>query len=297
MKEAKTCPITGTTNTQEVFQVKDFTVTGEFFSVYQTKGFKYRFTHSVPSPDEIGRYYESEDYVSHSEKKVGLINRLFHWARLYTMWYKKRAVQKNTRKKEGNLLDYGCGTGDFLLTMKRAGWQVSGYEPDQKAASVAEEKSHSSISCELSSFSGKQSQYDAITLWHVLEHAYEPSETIEELLKLLKPGGILFFALPNYDSPDAEYYQEFWAGYDVPRHIHHFTPESFQYLAQKSNLTVARLQRMHLDGFYVSLLSEKYMGKKGSTLRAVWMGLKSWLISLMKKQRGSSVLYVCRRAH
>jgi len=295
MIQHERCPLTGSSDIKKVFEVKDYTVSGKMFPVFESENVNYRFTNPVPSQEELPEYYKSEAYVSHSQTKEGLVNRLFHVARIYTMRYKKRAVCHNTGKKEGKLLDYGCGTGDFIRFMQNAGWQCSGYEPDPDARETATQNTGANISGQDGLENLEHGQFDCITLWHVLEHVYEPGNTIEHLLKLLKPGGVILFALPNYNSADAEFYREFWAGYDVPRHLHHFTYQSFSHLAEKNNMHIPALQRMHLDSFYVSMLSEKYLAEKGSQFRGVWQGFKSWLAALFNKKRGSSIMYVGRR--
>lgn len=288
------CPLSGSVKIREVLKAKDHTVSGETFGIWENAELDYRFTNPVPEKFNMHRYYESDMYVSHSGTKKGVINRLYHLAQTYTMAYKKRAVIQTTGLSKGNLLDYGSGTGKFAAVMQKAGWGVDGFEPNEEAAQVAIKENKINL---LKDVQNKESQYDAITLWHVLEHIYDPHECIMQLKKGLKNNGVFLIALPNFHSRDAQTYGAEWAGYDVPRHLHHFSYKSFSYVAEKCDLEVSSILPMHLDSFYVSMLSEKYNNEKGSQLRGVFTGLNSWLKGMRNNKEGSSILYVCRQKY
>ncbi len=288
------CPLSDSVRINEVLKAKDHTATGETFGIWENKELDYRFTNPLPEPYNMQKYYKADAYISHTRTRKGLINQLYHLAQLYTMRYKRSAVQKSARLKKGKILDYGCGTAAFASHMRKAGWDVSGYEPDENAANYAREKNNISLISKPENGNLKGAGYHAITLWHVLEHVPDPHQCLIELKAGLHKNGAMLIALPNFRSLDAEYYGEFWAGYDVPRHIHHFSFQSFKYLAEHCGLTVSAILPMHLDGIYVSMLSEKYLGEKGSQIRGITTGIRSWLRGMADKKRGSSVLYVCK---
>lgn len=119
----------------------------------------------------------------------------------------------------------------------------------------------------------REQSFDIITMWHVLEHVYELRKDLEQLTKLLKPGGTIFIAVPNMGSYDAQYYKSLWAAYDVPRHLYHFQEKDIKNLFADFNFKVVDILAMKYDAFYVSMLSEKY--RKGSMMRALIIGLQS----------------------
>lgn len=289
------CPLSGSVHIKEALQARDHTVSGKVFGIWETPEYDYRFTNPVPEKFDMQKYYESDNYVSHTATKKGLINRLYHLAQRYTMTYKRGVVNKTTGLATGSLLDYGCGIGTFASVMQQAGWQVKGYEPGDKAAAYAIDKNKIEIIGPSALENPSGAGYDAITLWHVLEHIPDPHTCLEQLAVMLKNKGVMLVALPNFRSLDARYYGSYWAGYDVPRHLHHFSFESFRYLAGKSGLEVEQILPMHLDGFYVSMLSEKYLGRKGSQIRGIVTGFRSWLNGRLRPRQGSSLLYVCRK--
>lgn len=288
------CPVCTSADISKIFSARDHTVSGEKFDIWQCGSCTARFTQDVPGPEDIGLYYRSEDYISHSDTQKGVVNRLYHYARNIALRQKKTRIISATGRTTGSLLDIGCGTGAFLHFMKRAGWQVTGLEPDQGAR----EKAHllyglevlpAGALCELGA-----GQYHAITLWHVLEHVHRLEEYLDQIKKLLAPGGLCFIAVPNYTSLDAGLYREFWAAYDVPRHLYHFSPQAMQELISRRGCTIIRRYPMVFDAFYVSLLSEKYRSGKTRFFAGIKNGLRSWLYALSDPSRCSSVVYVIR---
>ena len=243
----------------------------------------------------IGPYYQSEEYVSHSNTSQGLINQLYQIVRNITLKQKRRLVEKVSGRNEGRLLDIGCGTGEFLGTMKKAGWGTLGLEPDEGARNMAlsqqgVEKYMSLITC----LRCRESDYDVITMWHVLEHVHRLHEYLEQIRKIIKDDGTLLIAVPNYHSKDAENYQAEWAAYDVPRHLYHFSATTMEQLLAQHGFKLESLQHMPFDAFYVSMLSEKYRHGKMRLFSAFWQGLKSYTTSRSKPERGSSILYLVK---
>lgn len=288
------CPVCGQARLAFVLKAKDHTVSQEYFEIWECADCSLRFTQHIPIESDIARYYQAEEYVSHTNTRKGFINSLYHLVRSYTLRQKRRTIEKICARKSGKLLDIGCGTGEFLAEMKRAGWEVEGLEPDPGARSQAVAKGlmvHDSSQL----FGLTPNTYDAITLWHVLEHVHKLEDYVAQLCRLLKPEGKLFIAVPNYLSSDADHYQAEWAAYDVPRHLYHFTPDAIDIVLVRNGLTGTHLFAMPFDAFYVSLLSEKYV--KGATrwLPALQQGFRSWLQARKDSEKASAVLYVYER--
>jgi 2-polyprenyl-3-methyl-5-hydroxy-6-metoxy-1,4-benzoquinol methylase len=250
------------------------------------------FTAEAPGQSDISRYYQSDVYISHTDGNKGLIEQLYQLVRKKTLVGKRKLVAGICRIQKGDILDYGCGTGAFLNEMKTSGWQVSGIEPDNGARKRAEQLVGSKIGLpeELSELSS--GQYDVITMWHVLEHVHELNWTIEQLKRLLKENGKLFIAVPNHHSFDARHYRSFWAAYDVPRHLYHFSPDTLSLLMEKHGLKVISKKAMWFDSFYVSMLSEKYKCGKINYFKAVCIGLISNFITVFNREKCSSLIYV-----
>lgn len=284
------CPVCNNHQLKEVFVVKDYSVSGESFLVSECSNCRLRFTQQVPCETAIQRYYQSSDYVSHSDTKKGLINKLYHLARRFTLSQKLNLVRTVTGKKTGMHLDVGSGTGSFVNTMAKAGWNSIGLEPDSKARIKAVELYNVDIFPSDEFTMLPESTYDVITLWHVLEHVHSLNETVGHLRKLLAPGGKLILAVPNYKSKDAQHYNEYWAAYDVPRHLYHFVPSAMKLLMQNHGMQVIDIKPMWFDSFYVSMLSEKY--KKGNLVKAFWNGFVSNCKTLFSKEQGSSLIYI-----
>lgn len=225
MIEYELCPNCGNKNIFLVLSAKDYTVSGEQFEIWECRNCTQRFTQNIPGSQEIGKYYQSENYISHSDTSKGLINNLYHKVRKRTLLQKRKLIENTTGKKAGSILDVGCGTGAFLHGMKNAKWNITGLEPDETARAKALELYGLHLEKTDEFYRLPAQTFDAITMWHVLEHVHELHSYIEQLKKLLKPGGKLVIAVPNYTSYDAGVYKEFWAAYDVPRHLYHFSPK------------------------------------------------------------------------
>jgi 2-polyprenyl-3-methyl-5-hydroxy-6-metoxy-1,4-benzoquinol methylase len=289
-----TCPVCGSGNIHKVLTVKDYTVSGETFDIFHCNDCSGRFTQNVPNNAEIGRYYQSQEYISHSETRKGLINRLYHSVRKITLRSKQNWVKAATGLKQGSLLDIGCGTGAFLHYMQQVGWEVTGLEPDENARNNAKTLYNISPLPSGELFTLPAQQFDAITMWHVLEHVHTLHDYLKQIRTLLKPEGTLLIAVPNYTSPDAEHYGAHWAAYDVPRHLYHFSPAAMAALLQQHQIRIVRKHPMVFDGFYVSLLSEKYKTGGNGLLLGFWNGFRSYRKGLKYVDRCSSVVYECK---
>ena len=285
------CPVCNSNDIYEVLSARDHTVSQEQFAIWHCRNCTLRFTQSVPDNHDIGRYYQSGDYISHSDTKKGIVNNLYHLVRNITLRQKKNQIIKRTRRESGTLLDVGCGTGSFLSVMKQSGWAVSGLEPDEKARHLASQKGLDVGPAE-KLFSLPRATFNAITLWHVLEHVHELHPYMGQLKKLLKENGVLFIAVPNYTSGDASHYGPSWAAYDVPRHLYHFSPDSMKKLLSLHQLETDAILPMWFDSFYVSMLSEKY--RDGNIISALFQGIMSNLKAAGNHRLCSSLVYVIK---
>lgn len=285
------CPVCNSAQIREAIKVKDHSVSGTTFSVWGCLDCEFRFTQHVPDGDAIGPYYKSEAYISHSNTQKGLVNQLYHKVRKITLSNKRKLIEKMTGHATGNLLDIGAGTGAFASYMAQNGWRVTGLEPDAEARKIAAEVHRIQLLPIDELFRLPAQQYDAITLWHVLEHVHDLSGYMKQLKSLLKPGGMLFIAVPNYTSYDAQRYKDYWAAYDVPRHLYHFSPRSMKKLLEVNGLKLKSCKPMWFDSFYVSMLSEKYLTGQTKLLKGAWVGALSNMKALSDKERCSSLIY------
>ena len=286
------CPVCNAATIGDVMQVKDFTVSGELFTIAQCKSCSLRFTRDAPAADAIAAYYKSENYISHTDTAKGLVNRLYHFVRKRTIAQKRTMIEKITKTSGGDILDVGSGTGAFLNEMKRNGWNVTGLEPDAGARIIARDTYGLELADSGQLYQLPDNHFEAITLWHVLEHVHDLAMYVQQLKKLLAEKGKLFIAVPNYTSHDAEVYKEFWSAYDVPRHLYHFSPASMKVLMENHGLSILQYKPMWYDSFYISLLSSKYKNGKTNWFAAAWNGFRSNLAAVGDNKRCSSVIYV-----
>ena len=288
------CPACKSGDIFPVLKAKDYTVSKETFDIWECKSCTLRFTQDVPVPGAIGKYYQSEAYVSHSDTKKGLINRLYHLVRSYTLQSKRKLVSRLSGIKSGNLLDVGAGTGAFAATMQQAGWQVTGLEPDDTARNNALRQHGLSLQSLDNLYQLPVRHFDVITMWHVLEHVHDLHGYLATYSNVIKPDGSLLIAVPNYTSLDAQEYGEYWAAYDVPRHLYHFSPQSMNQLLEQHGFEVKKYQPMWFDSFYVSMLSEQYRSGKQRLLSAFFSGWRSNSKASAHPEKCSSVIYIAK---
>lgn len=291
------CPVCGSDDLKKVFDAVDHFSSGEVFPLFDCAHCGFRFTNNFPSEDTIGRYYDSPEYISHSDSDKGMINRLYHYFRKRMLRKKVDLVAAHASGNPIRLLDIGCGTGYFLQAAKERGWIVSGIEKDKKARERATIRSGLTVSDENGFWKIENSSFDVVTLWHVLEHLENLNETIRKIHEVITPDGIAVLALPNCGSYDAGFYQERWAAYDIPRHLWHFSPKTVEKLVAKYQLEIVKKVRMPLDAFYISLLSEKYKGSNPLIQygRAFGIGMIGFLRSLSDLKQSSSIIYIVKK--
>lgn len=272
--------------------VKDHSVSGEEFELVRNSEYGFLETLPLPASDKLSDYYKSEDYISHTNSKRNLFEKAYHLVRAISL-KKKLSLINSFSSEEKKLLDVGCGTGDFLETAKQNNWQVVGIEPNEKARTIANKKTNNSVFEIEQLLKIDAHSFDVITLWHVLEHLPNLENQISVFKKLLKPDGVLIIAVPNYKSFDAKHYAEFWAAFDVPRHLWHFNKESLSNLVSKFKMEVIKIKPMWFDAFYVSMLSEKYKTGRMNPIKGFWIGLLSNLKSIRTKE-ASSLIYTIK---
>lgn len=286
------CPACGSAGIEYVFAAKDNTASGEQFEIWECHSCTLRFTQDVPDQLSIGPYYKAENYISHTNTSKGFINSLYQLVRKQTLGHKRKLINKITGLKKGRILDLGSGTGAFVNEMYLHGWDATGLEPDGGARKIAEENYHVKLENTDQFYNLPPDSFDAITLWHVLEHVHDLHAYLEHLKKMLKHNGKLFVAVPNYTSSDAKKYKQYWAAYDVPRHLYHFSPRSMKQLMESHQLSVIGFKPMWLDSFYISLLSSKYKNGRTNWIVAGWDGLWSDILTIRNKKKSSSVIYI-----
>jgi 2-polyprenyl-3-methyl-5-hydroxy-6-metoxy-1,4-benzoquinol methylase len=286
------CPSCNSADIKAALTARDHTVSQKDFAIWECGNCSLRFTQDVPDADTIGPYYKSEDYISHTNTRKGLINNLYHIVRKQTLSGKRRLLSSATRLKRGKMLDLGAGAGSFVAHMAENGWEVTGLEPDETARNIASSQNRTLLLPMSDFYSLAPESYDAITLWHVLEHVHDLHAYVGQLARLLKKEGRIFIAVPNYTSYDAAVYKGTWAAYDVPRHLYHFSPAAMEDLLAKHDLQLQAIRPMWFDSYYISLLSEKYRNGKGNLVKAFLTGFISNLRAFVDKSRCSSLIYV-----
>ncbi len=289
------CPLCGGNHFRHFLDCTDHFATGERFSLLECEACGFRFTQDAPVEAEMGRYYDTPAYISHSNTHKGIVNTLYHHVRRYMLGRKARLVRKALHHPTGRILDIGAGTGYFIHTMFEKGWDVEAVEKSEQARQFALDHFHLLIKpdTELTDFKAKE--FNVITLWHSMEHIEHLNELWETLYRLLDDKGVLVVAVPNCGSYDAEKYGSHWAAYDTPRHLWHFTVNSMQRFALKHNFILEGHYPMPFDAFYISMMSERYKKHRFAFVRGLFWGAMAWLNARTRRGRSSSVIYVFRK--
>ena len=273
--------------------VKDYSVSGEEFKLLHDEDLEMLETSPCPSLDKLPKYYESEDYISHTDNKRNLIEKVYHLIKWISLRKKLKLI--NSFKANGkSLLDVGCGTGDFLELTFKKGWEILGIEPNDRAREMANKKTKGVVFGTEKLQKIKANSFDVITLWHVFEHLHNPEVQLALFRELLKEEGVLIIAVPNFKSYDAAYYKNYWAAYDVPRHLWHFSQGSIERLTERRQMKITQIHPMIFDAFYVSILSEKYKTGKINPFKAFWVGCRSNLKGLRNGEY-SSLIYIIKK--
>lgn len=269
-------------------KTKDFSVSGEDFELHLNEDLDMLVT--KPQPKNLDPYYESEDYISHTDAKNSFTDKLYQLVKARNLKNKTQIVDNQINKSK-KLLDIGAGTGDFVLAAEKQGFEAFGMEPNNKARELAQKKG---VRLLANTEEISAQKFQAITLWHVLEHLPNLEKEIKRLVELLEDEGVLVIAVPNFKSFDAKHYKTFWAGYDVPRHLWHFSKTAITKLFSEHQMEVVKIKPMLFDAFYVSMLSEKYKGSKLHLIKAFFVGLWSNLTAISTKEH-SSLIYILKK--
>ena len=269
-------------------KTKDYSVSQEEFMLMYDEDKDMLVTQ--PKPSNIETYYDSPDYISHTDATQTFFDRVYQKVKRFNLKRKMRLIETGTGNKK-SLLDVGSGTGDFLVMAKASGWQAYGVEPNSKAQQRTKEKG---VVAYQSLEHVPNQNFQVITLWHVLEHFSDLESSIRKLTSLLEENGTLIIAVPNFKSCDAHYYNIHWAGFDVPRHLWHFSKKSIELLFSDSGCQIISTKPMWFDAFYVSILSERYKGSRASFIKGLVIGAYSNLRALFTGEY-SSRIYVLKK--
>ena len=275
-------------NLSPFLSCKDHTVSNEIYELKMNSNYEMLVT--SPVPNDLSKLYKSESYISHTDSKKSFLDKIYQVVKNSSL-NKKIHLLNSFETSSKTVLDIGAGTGDFLKVCSQNNWTIFGTEPNEKARKIAKGKGVQLFD-NLSSVSHKK--FDVITLWHVLEHVENLSETIFLINKMLAENGKIVIAVPNFKSDDANYYKDFWAAFDVPRHLWHFSQKSIHLLFENENMTIEKILPMKFDSFYVSMLSEKYKTGKLNFLIGFWRGFVSnW--KARKTSEYSSLIYIIKK--
>ncbi len=289
MNEIKLCPICKNDSFTPHIKAVDYTVSKEEFTIVKCDKCNFHFTNPIPLKENIGDYYKSESYISHSSTNKGLVNKLYQLVRKFTLKQKVKLVKGLNVGNE--ILDIGAGTGHFINKCNESGLISLGLEPDKDARRFGKENFNVDIRPLEDLFSLPNKSKDLITMWHVLEHVYELRNDLDKITRILRDTGRLVIAVPNMNSYDAKHYKEFWAAYDLPIHLYHFTPNDIVNLFDQYNMVLEKVLPMKFDSYYVSLLSEKYKG--GNMFKAFLTGFRSNMKA--NDESYSSQIYILRK--
>lgn len=293
MEQIITCAICGKDSFSVYLESHDYFLSKERFTIVTCDNCEFLFLNPRPDAVEISNYYKSEEYISHSNTKRGVINKIYHIIRKRNHEKKYKLIQNLKRK--GTLLDIGCATGEFLNYCKNNGWTVIGVEPDGDAQKFAKTQYNLDVFPESLLKETPTNKFDVISMWHVLEHVHLLQQRMEQIKNYLKNDGVVIIAVPNATCKDAEIYKKFWAGYDLPRHLYHFTQKSILELLKKNEFTLIETIPMKFDSYYISMLSEKYKTGKGNLVKAFLNGYKSNRWAKRNNNNYSSLIFVLKK--
>jgi SAM-dependent methyltransferase len=295
MAEVRSCPVCGNSDFTDLFSAKDYLVSREMFSVRKCTDCGLVVTANPPDEEDIGRYYRSGDYISHTNRRKSLTEHLYHIARRFMLGRKQKLVERATGKRKGTILDIGSGTGHFASFMQRKGWKVSGLELNEDAREYSVQKFgiNALASCDINTI--EDGWADCVTFWHVLEHLFDPALWMREVKRILGDNGKCIIAVPNVNSADAVFFGKRWAALDVPRHLWHFAPDTMERFIKNQGLVCEGIRSLPLDVFYISVLSCRNAGKSMALIRGLLAGLYLTVTGTFRMNRASSIIFVISR--
>ncbi|MCX6244540.1 MAG: methyltransferase domain-containing protein [Bacteroidetes bacterium] len=293
MEILSACPVCGKPDFTRFLNGRDYFLSGEEYTIVYCNHCGMKFLNPRPDATGIAKYYLSPDYVSHDAEQKSILNFVYRLVRNFTIGGKYRLIRKYSSGKF--LLDIGCGTGEFLRYCRQKGFDVKGIEPGEKPRTFARTEHQLDVAEESYLDGLDHPSFDIVTMWHVLEHVHRLDERMKKIETILNPGGTLVIAVPNCDSWDAVHFGEFWAAYDLPRHLYHFSQSTMKLLAENHGFKIEKIIPMKLDAFYICLLSEKYSKGKQNYFSAVMNGIRSNTFARKNKNNYSSLIYILRR--
>ncbi len=273
-------------------KVKDYSNTQEEFTIVSCETTDFLFTNPRPKEKDISKYYDFEDYISHTNKQNDFISKLYQKVRSYSIIRKYKLISKLISSRK--ILDVGSGTGEFLGYMKSKGFDTYGVEIAKKARELSIKNHKLFIKNSLCSLD--ENNFDIITMWHVLEHIYDLDGYMKKIKYLLNDNGILIIAVPNHKCFDQKFYGKHWAGWDAPLHLWHFDKESMLKISNKYGFEISSIHPLYFDSFYVSILSSKYKYNSSKLVQSFLIGLYSNLIAKFKTGEYSSLIYVLKKS-
>ena len=293
MKGLSSCPICNSGGFSKIFSCKDHSTSQEDFTIVSCNSCDFTFTNPRPTDENLGQYYLSDNYLSHTNTSKGLFENLYQIVRKYAIEQKLKLLVSISESK--NHLDIGCGTGEFLNACKNSGFRTKGIEPSELARKQAIKNYNLDISKNTDLNQFDNASFHTITMWHVLEHIPNLNDTIKHFSRILEENGALIIAVPNLKSWDAKYYKEFWAAWDVPIHLWHFSKHSIQSIFAKWDFELVKTKPMLFDSFYASVLSEEYQFGKKNLLKGFVIGFISNILGIFSKKGCSSTIYVFQK--
>jgi SAM-dependent methyltransferase len=289
------CPLCHGEDVKKKLDVVDFSISKETFEIKECNTCGFVFTANPPKEASIAPFYDSDVYISHSDNKRGLVNSIYHSVREYMFSRKFKLVEKFSHHK--SILDIGSGTGYFLNFMKTNGYKTQGIEINDTARENSKTKFGLQVdSPEVLLNGGIKEKFGAISLWHVLEHLYNPDAYMEAIKDRLEDDGTLIIAVPNHESFDETAFEQHWAGYDVPRHLWHFSPATLEKFAKKNGFKLIGTKMLPFDSFYVAILSGQYRNDMFHMIKGMLIGSVSYINGLLNSKKASSVIYILKKA-
>ena len=275
--EYVSCNLCGANNTKLLFRAKERDwETGEFFNIVRCNRCGLVYTNPRPDKDEIKEYYPLEGWPRAKEKidfEVATINSQ-PWRKVM----KLRTALLLRYIKNGRILDIGCGDGFLLKYLKEKGWEVYGVEPGEVASRYARDILGLSVfTGVLKDVGYPDDHFDAVSLYAVFEHLPNPTQTLMEIKRILKPGGILFISVPNFGGLESRIFGERWIAIKAPTHLYHFTPTVLSRIVKKAGFQVLKIKHISNEGKCTTgyseslryLLSDYYLYPRKKSLNAL----------------------------